>query len=355
MGIYVFLIVFTYILGYIMRPNKVKENRKVYLIIVFSILTIISAIRNYTVGVDTWQFCGDFVKIGKLTFFEAMEKTRYEIGFIVLCKILYFISANHQILIIVTSVFIMGAIGLYIYEESTDVIMSSLIFILLNCYAMYMSVMRQAIAISIILIAYVLFFKKNKTLKYIISVVLASLFHSSAIFMVILVLLKDKKFERKYYHIAILMAIVFFVFSDTIFDIVTMVFPTYAGYKNSSFFESNYFASLINAVVAFAFFTYGIMTNKEDYKDKEKTNFYSFLMLFNFLFYVLTIRINIFARVTTYFNIFNIIWIPMIIDNLTKNKNSNRIIMISCITAYWLVVSIYRPEWYGVIPYITFF
>ena len=354
MGIYIFLILFIYILGYIMKPNKIKENRKFYIIIIFSCLAIISAIRDYTVGVDTWQFCADFLRIGEMSFIEAIEKTRYEIGFITLCKILYIINTNEQILIIVTSIFIMGAVGKYIYEESTDVIMSSLIFVLLNCYAMYMSVMRQAIAISIILMAYVMFLKNDKKVKYIISVIIASFFHGSAIFMLILLLLKDRKFEKKYYYVAILVAIVSFVFSNMIFDVVTLVFPTYAGYKNSSFFASNYFASLINAIVALAFFSYGIMTNKDDDKDREKKNFYSFLILFNFLFYVLTVKINIFARVTTYFNVFNIIWIPMIIDNLKKNRNSNRIIIISCLALYWLVVSIYRPEWYGVIPYITF-
>ena len=56
-------------------------------------------------------------------------------------------------------------------------------------------------------------------------------------------------------------------------------------------------------------------------------------------------------------NIFNIIWIPKFISNINKKEDRTIIlfILIICLFMYWFIISMYRPEWYGVIPYKTFF
>ena len=164
MYIYIIIILLIVLLGCAIRPNSNKKRKKIYLTIVFIILAIVASLRAYTVGVDTEQYCIAFDKISEMTIEQAKEDTRYETGFVVLCKILSYVYDNYQILIIVTSIFIMYAVIRFIYEESNDCILSLLLFVLLNCYAMYMSMMRQAIAIGIILLGYIIFLKKEMLL-----------------------------------------------------------------------------------------------------------------------------------------------------------------------------------------------
>lgn len=356
MAIYIIIIILTILLGYCLKPNKNQKSKKTYIIIIFSILAIVAAIRSYTVGVDTAQFCDAFEKISKMTIEQAKENTRYEIGFITLCKVLSYISNNYQILIIVTSLFIMSSIGQFIYRESKDCILSSLLFILLNCYAMYLSAMRQAIAISIILLGYTYFFKNNKIIKYILSIIFASLFHQSAIIMIVTIFLKKLKFKNKYFLITIIISVVIFIFATPILNLFTRIFTTYSGYLESQFAVSNYFASVLNALVAIIFFVIGLCYNKFKKNEKTTLDFYAFMIMLNVIFYVATIKISIFNRLTTYFNIFNIVWIPEFISNIQKKEDKRFILLILliCVLFYWGIISIYRPEWYGIIPYKMF-
>ena len=359
MTIYIIIIILTILLGYCLKPNKNQKNKKIYIIIIFSILAIVAAIRNYTVGVDTPQFCDAFEKISRMTIEQAEESTRYEIGFITLCKLLSYITTNYQILIIVTSLFIMFSVGQFIYKESKDCILSSLLFILLNCYAMYMNVMRQAIAISIILLGYTYFFKNNKIIKYFFTIIFASLFHQSAIIMIVTIFLQKLKFKNKYFLITIIISGIIFVFANPILNLFTKLFTTYSGYLESQFAVSNYFASVLNALVAIIFFVIGICYNKNKFKEKDRTvlDFYAFMIMLNVIFFVFIIKISIFSRLTTYFNIFNILLIPEFIRNIQKKEDKRFILLILllCTLFYWGIISIYRPEWHGVVPYKTFF
>lgn len=357
MLIYIIIILLIIFLGYALKPNSNKKNKKIYLIIIFIVLAVVGAIRDYTVGVDTEQYCKAFRDISQLSIEEAKKETRYEDGFIVLCKVLSYICNDYQILIAFTSAFIMYAIGRFIYEESNDVVMSSLLFIVLNCYAMYLSAMRQALAISIILLGYILFLKKGKYIKYIIMVVIASLFHQSALIMIFLIFFYKLKFKNKYYLVAIILSVCIYGLTTPIFGILTKIFPTYSYYLGSQFFVSNYFASLLNAIVAIIFFTIGVYYNKFKDREKDKASFYAFMCMFNVIFYVATIKISIFSRITTYFNIFNIIWIPIFLSNISRKQDKQMVsfTLLLCVFLYWGIISVYRPEWYGVIPYKTFF
>lgn len=357
MYIYIILILTLFILGIVLKPNKKKTNKKTFMIIAFILLALIAGCRSYTVGIDTEQFCKAYQLIGRIEISQAIENTRYETGFIILCKILNFITPNFQLLIFITSVFIMSSVCKFIYEESDDVIFSTLIFILINCFAMYMSTMRQAIALAIIILAYLYFLKNDKKVKYVISVIIASLFHQSAIVMLILLLFNGKKFKRRYYVVSILTAIMVFIFVPTIFSILLRIFPNYGIYSDSEFANSNYFASLLNSVVVFIFYTIGVIywkKNKEKYGDKK--DFYAFMISLNLIFYIATMRMTLLARITTYFNIFNIIWIPQTMKNIDniRHKKIFTIMILLCLLAYWGIISIYRPEWYGVIPYKFF-
>ena len=357
MYIYVIIIVLIIILGYILKPSQNQKNKKKYLILIFTILTIVSAIRNYTVGVDTEQFCRAFEYIGGMSISNAIENTRYELGFVLLCKLLSFISDNSQILIIATSIIIMTTIAKFIYEESDDVVLSTLLFVLLNYYAMYMNVMRQAMAIAIIIISYKAFLKNGKNIKFTLAVLVASLFHQSALVMLILIFFRNKKFSKKYYFISLLIGFLVFVFADKLFSILLSIFSSYQDYQTSVFAESNYFAAIFNAIVLFIFYTVGIIyIDFKNTKKSDSINFYAYMVMINFLLYIATIKISIFTRATTYFNIFNIIWIPAFIKNI-QNKLAMQIILLMLLfftILYWGIISVYRPEWYGVIPYETF-
>lgn len=354
MTIYVCLLLGIILLGISMKPNNSNKRKKIYMIIVSIALIIVSAIRHYTVGVDTEQYAKAYQIIRNIDFFNY-STLRYEVGFFSICKFLNYFTDNYQALMICTSFFIFGTMGWFIYKNSKDVIMSSILFITLNYYALYMSAMRQAIAVAILAIAFELL-KKKKYIKYIILVLIASLFHQSAVVMLLLIFFTDKKFKVKNIYATIIISISAFLLANSVFNVITKIFPIYSGYGESQFFKANYFAALINTLVSLVILLVGVYCNSKSDEDKDK-NLLAYIMCLNYIFYVITMKISIFSRVTIYFSYFSTIWLANSINNIQikEQKILVQYIVVLCTILYWLIISIYRPEWHGVVPYKTFF
>ena len=356
MKIYIFILVMIGLLGILINPNKNEKRRKIYIIIIFGIFTIVGAMRGISVGVDTAQFCKAFDRISLKSVKMAVSTERYEIGFVMLCKILSLLYNQNQILIIITSLVIFPTVGLFIYKNSKDVIFSSILYLTLNTYAMHMNVMRQSISISIFILGYEIFFKKGKFIKYIITVVFASLFHQTALIMIGLILLKNRKYTTKTYIITNILAIISFIFAGKIWSIAVSIFSTYAGYAKTEYFETSYLAGTISAFIAWLILTAGIFFERKNMNKSEKYNFLAYIMSTLFIIDVLVIKINLFVRLATYLGIFTCIWLPSTLQDI-KDKNERiliKYIVLICFILYGLVLSIYRPEWYGVIPYVIY-
>lgn len=351
MNIYIIILCIIILLGIFIKTDN-NKNKKIYIFIVFGLIMCVSAFRSYKVGIDTEQFVNAFKYINSVTVKKAME-VRYEVGFVFFCKMIWFLSENKQIYIIMTSIIIVPLVGLFIYKNSKDVVMSSMLFVTLNQFAMYMNSSRQAIAIALILIGYE-FLKSKRYWLYILFIIIASLFHQTALIMLVLFLIKNIKYTNRSYIITILVGIICFFASDKIFNLGISLFNTYTSYKQSTFYESSILAGTLNAVVSLVILTFGIIICKNN-RDAEY-DFLAYIISILCIINILVIKINIFVRLATYFVIFCIIWIPKVLYMIKDNRKRIFIkyLIYICFFAYWLIISINRPEWYGVIPYSAF-
>lgn len=354
MIIYIILLTLILGLGYIFKPNSNKKNKKIYMIIIGIGLTLISGFRSINVGIDTVQFCNAFDNIRHIAWNSLIGETRYEIGFVFFCKLLGIICSNYQILIFFTSLIINVLICRFIYKESEDCILSSYLYVTLNYFAANMNTMRQAIATSIIILAYMSFLKKNKKILYTVCVLVACLFHMSAICGVFLLLLPNKKYSIKEYNITILISIIAFLMADKLFVFFTQILGNYSGYIGSEFYEPNYFAAVIMLLVLFVILTVGYIYNKENKNDINSK--YLYISSLALIFGATSVKITLLGRISSYFSIFNIILLPNVLKNYKDKKQIYLVYYLTYVLCflYWLIVAIYRPEWYGVIPYEFF-
>ncbi len=357
MGVYIFIIFMIIILNYIIRPYKNKRKSRNYLFCIYFILMLFLCTRTYRVGADTIQYYRDFFRISTHSLKWSINNLRYEAGFISLCKVLSFISKDAQILIAFSSLIIFYSVFSFIYANSESPCVSLLIFIFLNSFFMYITAMRQALAISVILYGYELFYKKNKYIKYFITVLVASLFHSSAIAMLLLLVIPKKiEYTKVLLIFVVLASVICFIAPEKIFSIITIE-SKYANYESSSYYEGGSVAGYLNYFLCFANLLFSFFYKLDFKKDKDINfnlfNNYLYIVSANLIFYALAAKISIVTRVTTYLDIFNCIYLSMAINNI-KSFNSKKIILsLFWITlfAHWIIVALFRPEWYGAIPY----
>lgn len=360
MLVYIVQLILILILGFFIKPSKSDSKKSLFLFWVFIILCFVACLRNYTVGYDTKQYVTAFNKAASLTL-SNFSYLRYEYGYTFLLWFLNKISSNWQILLVITSLFINFSVLRFIKKNSENPFLSVLIYILLNFYFFYTSAMRQAIAISIVLIGYE-YLKKNNNVVFFIYVLIATLFHQSALLAFLIPLMKNVKYNKLFIFILFFIYFIGFIFGKNFFIFITKFSSRLLDYSDSKFFVENYFGALLQFLLNFMLFIIGYLimlkNDRNILYDKSNNNntLIGVLAIAN-LFLLLTVRVGIFNRFSPYFAIFIIIWLPNMIMKLKKSKD-RMLVYICCFSVlilYWTVIGVYRPEWYGMIPYQFFF
>ena len=256
----------------IIFPNfEHNFNKKLYLWIAFSLLFFLSAFRSIEIGNDTsyyvnmYKYYGNssnFVSISYLFSFENIINSRIEPGYVLLNMVLNIFSKEYILLFIVTSLFILGTWKKHIQKNSEIVWLSVLLFFNLRFFYFTLSGLRQAIAMSIILISYEHLKKRNLKL-FVMQVLIASLFHLSALVFLIAYPLTKWKINFKIVGIYFLIASLGYLSFDKILNLLLPIFPKYQMYLSSSYLDGNIRTmSIINFLIAFVISIFGMITTK---------------------------------------------------------------------------------------------
>ena len=362
MTIYIILMLTVLLFGTAYNVNYTQKRKRNFLILIFAIITALATLRKYTVGIDTKHYCNGYKVISNLGW-ESFQNINYEWGFTALCKLLNNISPEPQLLIIVSSLLIFPPVGMFIYKNSDDVVLSTYLFIALNIFSMNMNVMRQSIAVGIILLGLECL-KKNKYVLFIAFVLLASLFHQSALLCLIMLLFYRMHYKKRTLIYTLIACVVGFVGFKYIFNVAVNIFEDYAGYIDSEFSVSNYFGTAINLSICAIILIFGLIYYRTDgiyYLKKELNNqisydFQAYSLSACLLCLVVGLQMTILLRAKLYFTIFYISWLPNAIYTIDYKdmRVLYKLLFISITMLYFIIIAVYRPEWYGVVPYEFF-
>ena len=357
MGIYLIAIIIC-ILSLALKLDKKKGLKKIWLIIMFLFLTGISAFRHFTVGTDTLQYYSSFKIISNLGW-NQFSMTRFETGYYMLNKLIAIISKDPQVFLAITSCMIIPVVGVFIYKYSKNVAYSTLLYILLNIYFFHMTGLRQSLAITILLLS-VFEIREKHNIKFILLVLLASLFHSSAIIFLLVLFFNKYRYNEKSYVYILLITFGCFVFFKPVFLFIANILGKYSGYVNSDDFGvSNFFGAFFQFLLTFSVYSFCHILYVKKLKNGDQVienSLFIKLLSLDVVCQCMAMKMNIIGRMNQYFWIYAIILIPNLINEVKKSKNRFALYlgMLVVTLVYWLVLGIYRPEWNGAIPYSIF-
>lgn len=373
MVVHIFIIIFFITLAAVMFLHSETDlGRKIYLWITFSLLFILSAFRSIVIGNDTayyvnlYEYFGDssnFLSISNLFAIDNIINSRIEPGYVLLNMVLNIFSNEYLLLFVITSLFILGTWKAHLLRNSEMVWLSLLLFFNLRFFYFTLSGLRQAIAMSIILISYEYLKKRNLKL-FVICVFVASLFHLSALVFLIAYPLTKFKANFKLFCYFLLIAVIGYISFDKILGILLSMFPKYKMYLASSYLDGSVkLASIINFLVTLSISLFGIILTNKIYKQNkyssykhekfEETNILNNMLIISTVLAFISIKASIIGRFHMYFFMFTVIYIPKLlsfIDNKILKIIITYIIVILFIL-YNLIILYYRPEWQNVYPY----
>ena len=365
MAIYWIQVLLILIMSSAFHPAKNKASKKWFLVLSFLLLTIVSGIRGYSVGADTPVYVWWFKNIGQIPVFNG----RFEPGFTMYLKLLHKISKSPTFLLFVSSIVSVGTYSVFAYRYSKKPTISVLLYVLLGAYFSQMNTMRQAIALSITMWAFMFIMddrrdKESRLRKLIVSgslILLASTFHTVAIlaFMPwVLMIRQGRNDEESELSIrlavkrTLFLAFIAFISYALVIRIALSILPGYLGYLFGEWNDPNYFAALFKSLISIAFLVVGAVI----FSGKKLTYAQRFAVIMlglNILFQVMSMRMEIWGRVASLFGIYAyLMWIPEFLDEMQRNRwiTETAIVGFSCL--YMLIVLFFRPEWTLVVPYV---
>lgn len=180
-SVIIYFSIFCFIVFSSMRAEK--SNKKITIFPIIGVLTFLAGFRNYSVGMDTWQYVEKFnvISLGKIEYAYGLEYTfRY------ICKFLLHIYDSPTFLLFVFSLLTNSLIILRFWDLK-KVSNFTMMIICYYCtfYFYTFNVMRQMCSVAIIFFA-TRYLKNGNYVKYLLSVAIAYCFHNSSIIGLIL-------------------------------------------------------------------------------------------------------------------------------------------------------------------------
>ena len=382
MIIYFVLAGFIPLYGFLTHANRNNFRKKQFVFVVFGIMTLISALRASTIGIDLdLHYAKNYELISSVNWSDIpifATLKQYELGYCYFTKLLTYISSNVQFYIIITSIIIYGLHGYFFYKKSEDVILSSSLFMFFCLFYMYMNIIRQAVAVSILLLAYLIFSESKKKVHnyvvFVLLVILASVFHSSAILCLVYLLFDKLKFTKIHMLLGIVVTALIYVGYSSVYKFVLSILG--GNDKYSSYLESEKYGvghmnsqSIYYVIITLGAFLLGYyilvwkdktshkLFAKQEYKVKSNESFMLYMSFIAFACRLLIFKMSIISRFTFYFIPFVLILYPYAISKF--KRRSNRIILnltvygVCLIYFMWVTVS-NADTLYVVVPYEFF-
>ncbi len=334
-------------------------------------------LRHYTVGKDLEaHYYSSFLKVIDLPW-NHLYTLGYENGYLTFYKILSLFTSDPQWMIAIHALFVIGVTGWFIYRNSEDVVISTFMFIATNTWFMYMTMLRQAMAVSLILIALEIWKRKDWKIRrfvfYFLIVLIAVQFHSSAVAALFFPIFDFIPFKRKQILVSLTTMVISFVLYNQIYNAIS-VFSIgkrdYTDFYSRSesvinltglYFVFMYMGFFIIGVYCLVYHRKKPEPGEITYESTSSKGFSDSFLLYMVFSLVVTrimgLRINIVSRMSFYFIPFIFILIPRALNQfrLAKDKKliKDTIYILMMIAFIWL--GFRNADFlYGTVPYKFF-
>lgn len=322
---------------------KTDFNKKIVALLFCILWGGIAALRNSSVGTDTFHYTEIFQRISLTNWSNITQDIEFKKFplYITYNKIVsLFIKTPNAITFVNSLIFVIGVV-LFLYFNSKNFGISLYCFLSLHYYFLALNIMRESLAIMMVMWAFH-FAIRNKLLKALIINILAILVHYTAVLGlgVLFVTLFCKK-SYNAYLILILCTIVIIFFKQIIIFGVRF-FPQYNDYINgngqftilddSSDGRRKYVALFLLLIFVFCWI-YPSLNKRNIVKDK-KYWIYVTLSIVSVELMILQSNNDVMARLELYFSYFFMLSLPYFIENNIQNNDKYFIYIVLMIVLF---------------------
>ena len=356
----IYIILISYMFGIVGNSSNVPRSYNcLFLFLFFFPLGILGMFRAINVGSDTVTYYRAYNVITNSDLYTSfLYHGRMEQGHVLFMKFCSKLGLTAAQFVGTCSFLTLTTIAIYFYKNSKCLFISCFSFFSLCFFDGSCNIVRQYLALTILLFSVRYIFKRN-LLLFLAIVILASTFHKTAVIFLIVYPLYNVELSRKNIWYLMLFTIAFAIcgmlFLNHFLELL-IGNDWYGGYAKSHYVTQgvrfgsfiNIFIQMLYSVIClYAYHLYGDQFSKEE-------KFFQWLSLISLSIECCTLPVNVMERLGLYFHFFSLIAIA---DALYYFKKNNyyisyyvMLLMLVGCTNY-IIVHLFRPTWTSFYPY----
>ena len=208
---------------------RYERKNRAALVFFFLLMFMMVAFRHEMIGNDTSNYIRIYHRLSK-TQYSSLKAMGDEPLFAIFCKLCNYVSADYRFFIAASAAIPLWGIGRLYCRESEDTSLTIVLFAVSSVFAMLFSGIRQSIAIGIGMMAFP-FVRKKQFWRFLICVILAMGFHSSAALLLLLYPAYHVKITKKWLYGVVPVMITVFVFNRQIFSFLLTLLSRYSRFE----------------------------------------------------------------------------------------------------------------------------
>ena len=286
------------------KNNAIVFNNKLinfYFVIITFYMILLLTIRHDYVGTDTENYRVIFNYVRDNDLKSALLFTNP--GYVIFNKLLAILNADFRVLLFIQASIYIGSTSYIIKKYSSMPALSYFIFMTFG-YFVFATTKRQAIAISLTMIAFEQIKKKNFKL-YIMFILLAITFHISALIFIPAYWIDKFIFNNKTIFLIAILTTMIFVFRNEL--------GLFALSLNRNEYEITQTGGYLLLLFYFAFLVLGFFYNKNFIINNPDNKILLYFLAATIALIPVSKIHPAFFRITNYYSIFIILYIPNLI------------------------------------------
>lgn len=331
-------------------PYDYKTRRKHYIQIVILLLILQSGLRNVAVGSDTYQYFLRFQSVQRASWQNIINGfitfTGKDPFYSLFQKVVQVFSTNFQLYLILVALIFMSALGYFIFDNTSRIRHALLAFIIYmgNFYGFFsITGIRQTLATAFLLWSFK-YIKQQKFIWFTVLVIVAGLFHVSALVFFPLYFIARIKRPK------LVLGLAFFGFP------IVMIFKNQLAlyFVNSLSLEDrfgvyaeqykkggSFILTLFHVLLAF----FGLSFLKKTLSIAPKTYIMFNTFALGLFFFPLQWVNPSAGRISQYFTIIMLVWIPYLIDAMSISEPKLREFLYFVGITFSIVIALFTIRW----------
>lgn len=313
-----------------------RKRNKMTILLFFVGLFVLLSLRDITVGKDLSEYKIIFERCYRSSL-DELENFRWEMGYTIYNKLVAFLSKDYRFFLVITALIVLIPIYKLYSKETKYSFLLIVLFINMPCFLMIFSGLRQAIATSIGIFAFMALKKK----KYILSallILLASWFHLSAWVLLLLYPAFFVKIKVNYLLFLLPAVIAIYVFRIPLLTALITLMPD----QYMDFYGEIENTGAIGMMILFLIFSiFAFVVLDETCISKETYFLRNILLIATVIQFFVPIH-GMVQRMSYYFLIFVPVAILRIVQTprkIMKNVSDTAVIVMSCFFSLYFFYS----------------